>query len=63
MPQLHVLERAYELARSGDCADVEDIRARLKAEGYGTEFSRHASGSQLRKDLRRICAASYSPAA
>ena len=29
-----VLERAFELARSGSCRSVSDIKARLKAEGF-----------------------------
>jgi hypothetical protein len=29
-----VLERAFQLARSGVCSSVGDIRERLKAEGY-----------------------------
>jgi hypothetical protein len=60
MPQKPVLERAYEIARSGACPNLEGLRAQLKAERYGNDFDRHASGSQLRKDLRRICAAATS---
>ena len=29
-----VLERAFQLARSGLCSSVSEIRERLKAEGY-----------------------------
>lgn len=29
-------ERAYELARSGECASVNAIRQRLRREGYAT---------------------------
>jgi hypothetical protein len=29
-----LLERAFELARSGDCVGTGEVRARLKAEGY-----------------------------
>jgi hypothetical protein len=28
------LERAFELAKSGSCASVQEIRKRLSAEGY-----------------------------
>jgi len=30
------LERAFQLAKSGDCRSVEDLKKRLKAEGYQT---------------------------
>jgi hypothetical protein len=30
------LERAFQLARSGRCSCVEDVRHRLKSEGYST---------------------------
>ena len=31
-----VIERAYQLAKSGRCATVADIRAQLEVEGYAT---------------------------
>jgi hypothetical protein len=31
---LSALERAFQLARSGQVSNVEDIRKRLKQEGY-----------------------------
>jgi hypothetical protein len=48
------LERAFTLARSGLCADVADLRKRLKAEGYSPE---QLTGPQLIKQLRDLCAA------
>jgi hypothetical protein len=30
------LERAFQLAKSGDCRSVEDLKKRLEAEGYQT---------------------------
>jgi hypothetical protein len=32
-----VLERAFQLARSGLCGSVSEIRERLKAEGYSLD--------------------------
>jgi hypothetical protein len=29
-----VIERAFDLARSGECKTINEIRSRLKAEGY-----------------------------
>jgi hypothetical protein len=62
MQNRHILERAYELARSGQCQSVEDIRNRLKAEGYGGEIQMHISGRSLRADLRRLCRTTWKPA-
>jgi hypothetical protein len=31
------LERAFELAKSGECTSVADLRKRLKAEGYSQQ--------------------------
>lgn len=47
------LERAFELARSGEFGSVEQIRARLKVEGYDP---RHVQGKALTKQLKGIIA-------
>lgn len=49
------LERAFELARSGECASVSDIRVRLKAEGLSAN---QIEGPVLIRQLRDLCAAS-----
>jgi hypothetical protein len=43
------LERAFQLARSGSYASLDDIKKRLKAEGYSTE---QITGGALSKQLR-----------
>ena len=45
------VERAFELAKSGDCASVKDIRKRLLAEGYSP---RQIEGKTLIKQLRSL---------
>jgi hypothetical protein len=35
-PNISPLERAFELARSGECRSIEAIRKRLAREGYST---------------------------
>jgi hypothetical protein len=45
------LERAFELAKSGDYADVTSVRARLKAEGYSDG---QLEGPVLVRQLREI---------
>jgi len=52
--QLHILERAFELARSGDCNSIDDIRRRLKAEQY-SQVDAHLSGATVRRQLLGLC--------
>jgi hypothetical protein len=50
------VERAYQLAESGDCADIDEIKTRLQAEGYVSVWQ-HLSAPSLSRALRRLCAA------
>ena len=52
------LERAYELARSGDCRTVGDIKTRLQQEGHERVQDRLYGGS-LTSALRKLCVAHY----
>lgn len=52
------LERAYELARSGDCRTVGDIKSRLQSEGHERVQDRLYGGS-LTSALRKLCVAHY----
>lgn len=55
MNRIHVVERAYQLARTPACTNTGDIMKALSAEGYsGAEIS-HFQGSSIRADLNRIC--------
>jgi hypothetical protein len=45
------LERAFELAKSGQCATVEEIRKTLKAEGH---WGDQLVGRTLSKQLREL---------
>lgn len=53
--KLTSLERAFQLAKSGNCATIEDIRRALRSEGYGTE---QIVGPALLRQLRSIVATS-----
>ena len=53
------LERAYDLAKAGDCAGVVEIKARLKAEGY-RDVDAELYGQTVSKALRRLCIAARS---
>ena len=48
---LSALERAFQLARSGQVTDVKDIKAQLKREGYDLG---QITGSLLVRQLQRI---------
>ncbi len=49
-----VLERAFDLAKSGQCATIDQIRQKLKAESYNQDF---IQGRSLLAQLRAIMAA------
>ena len=47
----HTVERAFELARSGECASMADIRSQLRRERR-EQVDLHLSGRLIRKQLR-----------
>lgn len=47
------VERAFELARSGTCANVPAIAAALKGERHEA-VDAHLAGPSIRKDLKRV---------
>jgi hypothetical protein len=46
-----VLERAFEIARSGSCAKVDEIRRQLKREGYSAAQLQQVTGRMLSVQL------------
>ena len=54
MSNISTLERAFELARSGDCRVVDDIRKRLKSERY-SQVDEHLSGPSIKRQLHKLC--------
>ena len=48
---LSALERAFQLARSGQVTDVKDIKAQLKREGYDLGL---ITGSALIRQLQGV---------
>ena len=49
-----ILERAFDLARSGECATVADIRVGLQREGY-SDVLNHLSWPSIRRQLTGLC--------
>jgi len=47
------IERAYQLARTGNCRTVDDIVRQLSAERYESPQA-HLAGKSLRLELRRL---------
>ena len=54
MPQKPILERAFELARTGNFRRVKDLEKALSAEGYA-RGDPHIHSPSVRQQLRRIC--------
>lgn len=48
------VERAYELARNGSCANVEEIRAQLTRERYSS-VDAHLSGQATSRHIIELC--------
>jgi hypothetical protein len=48
------LERAFQLARSGECANPAEIRVRLKKERHD-QVEAHLQGPSITKQLRSLC--------
>ena len=53
MSRVNTVERAYQLAASGECASLEDIRRRLSQEGCES-VTGHLSGRAIQQSLRRL---------
>ena len=52
-PRPTELERAFQLAKSGSCGSISDIRNRLRSEGYATA---HITGKSLTRQLKALIA-------
>lgn len=52
------IERAYELAKSGSCRTVGDVKAKLQAEGHERVQDR-LYGSSITSALRKLCTENY----
>jgi hypothetical protein len=53
---MSLVERAYDLARSGRCSGLVDLRKALKGEGFTwLELDLVLNGARIRKDLRELC--------
>lgn len=50
------LERAFQLARSGECASIAEIRVRLKKERHD-QVEAHLQGPSINRQLRLLCEA------
>lgn len=54
MIPLGTVERAYELARTGPCKNIVEIKNQLRREHYGS-IDEHLSGQSIRKQLLELC--------
>ncbi|MBV8688272.1 MAG: hypothetical protein JOZ90_16075 [Alphaproteobacteria bacterium] len=60
MTEPTTLERAFDLARSGLFASVNDIRLALKRERFDN-VEAHLAGPSLARQLRALCTAARLP--
>ena len=49
------VERAFELARTGDYSNMDAIKRALEKEGYGVADRSHLTGSSLSRQLSLLC--------
>lgn len=52
---LSTLERAFQLARSGHCRSVDDVRQALRREGYDAVHE-HLNGTVINRQLTDLIA-------
>lgn len=57
-----VIERAFELARSGTCSSVQEVAQRLKREGFES-VEAHLAGMSIRRQLKELCSTNTAIAA
>ena len=57
MQTVHVVERAYQLARTGKFAIRSEIGRALEGEGYSQADLQHLQGFAITRDLNRLCRA------
>ena len=50
------VERAYQLAKSGECENLSAVKDRLRAEGFH-DVNGQLYGKTIGDDLRKLCTA------
>ncbi len=55
MNRFSTVERAYQLASSGECAGVSEVKVRLRSEGF-SDVAGQLYGPTIATALRRLCA-------
>ena len=59
--RMGTVERAFDLADSGEFRSIQEIRNRLAKEGL-TDVDRHLTGGAIRRDLRKVMDAAVAEA-
>lgn len=60
-PRPGIIERAFQLARSGEFGTISDVGKRLRQEGY-ERVDLHLAGGSLRAQLRQMLVVTEQPA-
>ena len=50
-----IVERAFELAQTGDYVGLNDLRRALRAEGYSAQSQGEISGMSVKRQLKQVC--------
>ena len=53
MDRQHIIERAFQLAQTGECRGMAELHARLKRERY-SRVEDHLAGKAIKQQLRDI---------
>lgn len=61
LPRVHVIERSFQLADSGDFQTRSQILRALAAEGYGMSQLIHFEGPAITRQLTERCVAARRP--
>jgi hypothetical protein len=56
----NIVERAFEIARSGSSRSIDDLRRRLKREGYAN-VDAHLTGASIKRELTLLMRAPRAP--
>jgi len=51
----HIIERAHQLARSGQCRTMDDVHKALRQEGY-IQIHEHLAGRLIKAQLAKLMA-------
>ena len=55
-----IIERAFQLARSGECRTLDELKGRLRREQHGS-VDQHLGGMAIKAQLKKLMADAAKP--